>query len=353
MQVQDAFNKQKQAQQYIDMAEAYKAKGEKKNADSNMANARECLKNAKKSIDESIGESTVSNAKLWHYCAVIYYKILAYPELNSLDPNAAAKAAEAIRKLKSNDSEYYNKHASELTAYATGIDNAAYQKGIDDYNSGSYSAAAHDFLMACYASDAVGKYDDQATYNLALSATKCNNYDLAADAYRVVVDNGNADQSVMNEMINAHISSGRASEIVHYVEKVVHDNPDVLIYCFILGTIYGKEGPAYNLEKAIECYDKVIGMDKNYMDAYYNAGAVLIDKAADVYEQANNVDPSSYHNFNAYMEATDAMTAEAKKYDQRALPYLEKCYETNPNDAAVVRVLNGIYTRLKMDKKAY
>ena len=79
---------------------------------------------------------------------------------------------------------------------------------------------------------------------------------------------------------------------------------------------------------------------------------MLIDKASEVYQAANDKDPSEYSNFNAYLAATDAMAEEAKGYDERALPYVEKTYELLPDDPAVKQALKGIYTRLKMLDKA-
>ena len=46
------------------------------------------------------------------------------------------------------------------------------------------------------------------------------------------------------------------------------------------------------------------------------------------------------------------MAAQAKVYDERALPYVEKTLELQPEDAAVKQALKGIYTRLKMMDKA-
>ena len=99
-------------------------------------------------------------------------------------------------------------------------------------------------------------------------------------------------------------------------------------------------------------YEKAIQENDKYADAYYNAGALLIDKASEIYQEANDKDPSEYSNFNAYLAATDEMAAQAKVYDERALPYVEKTLELQPEDAAVKQALKGIYTRLKMMDKA-
>ena len=130
-------------------------------------------------------------------------------------------------------------------------------------------------------------------------------------------------------------------------------NTNQPIYYFILGTIYGnRESSLYNIDSALEAYNKAIEENDKYADAYYNAGALLIDKASEIYQAANDKDPSEYSNFNAYLKATNEMMDEAKQYDTRALPYVEKTYELLPGDPAVKQALKGIYARLKMTDKA-
>ena len=48
----------------------------------------------------------------------------------------------------------------------------------------------------------------------------------------------------------------------------------------------------------------------------------------------------------------DVMVAEAKGYDEQALPYVEKAYELLPDDAAIKQALRTLYVRLKMMDKA-
>ena len=107
-----------------------------------------------------------------------------------------------------------------------------------------------------------------------------------------------------------------------------------------------------SLEKALEYYNKTIAEDANYADAYYGAGVLLMNKAAEISKEADEKDPSEYSNFNAYLDATDKLAAEAKTYNERALPYMEKAYELLPSDEAVKHALKTLYTRLKMMDKA-
>ena len=161
------------------------------------------------------------------------------------------------------------------------------------------------------------------------------------------------DPQLVNDMINTYISLHREGEIVDQIEGMAKKYTDQPVYYFILGTIYGnRESEIYDLEKALGYYESAIAENQAYADAYYNAGALLIDKASEIYQAANDKDPSEYSNFNAYLAATDAMAEEAKSYDQRALPYVEKTYELLPDDPAVKQALRGIYARLKMMDKA-
>ncbi len=388
MQRQNANNYQRQAQQLIDAADDYKAVNKMDKAAKQMNNAKILMGKAKASIDAaSQHEATMNQAKTWHYYAVIYYKIGAYPEFYDLEPNAFALVLSAVEKVKELDNNYYMQNGQELASYVRGIDNTYYQLGVESFNSGNYEEAMVDFKKANDAAMKIDSYDDAAMINYATCAVKCGKYDAAAEAYEELLAKGfdeasiysgliNAyrelgqgeksvemievarakypeDPQLVNDMINTYISLHREGEIVDQIEAMAKRYTEQPVYYFILGTIYGNSGSEiYDLEKALGYYESAIAENASYADAYYNAGALLIDKASDIYKEANEKDPSEYSNFNAYLAATDAMVDEAKGFDQRALPYVEKTYELLPDDPAVKQALRGIYTRLKMNDKA-
>ncbi len=388
MKRQDANNYQRQAQQLIDAADDYKAVNKMEKAAKQMSNAKILMQKAKASIDAAAQhESTMNQGKTWHYYAVIYYKIGAYPEFYDLDPDAYTKVLDAVEKLKQVDRNYYNQNGQELASYVRGIDNAYYQLGVDSFNNGNYEDAMLNFQKATDAAAKIDAVDDAAMINLATCASKVGNFQVAADTYEALLakgfdepsiysglinayrELGQGDKSVemievarikypedpqlVNDMINTYLTLHREGEIVDQIEAMAKKYTEQPVYYFILGTIYGnRESEIYDLEKALAYYEMAIAEDANYADAYYNAGALLIDKAAGIYQEANDKDPSEYSNFNAYLAATDAMAAEAKSFDERALPYVEKTYELIPDDPAVKQALRGIYARLKMMDKA-
>lgn len=388
MQRQNANNYQRQAQQLIDAADDYKAVNKMEKAAKQMKDAKILMQKAKASIDAAAQhESTMNQAKTWHYYAVIYYKIGAYPEFYDLDPEAFTKVLMAIEKIQEIDPKYYQQMGQELASYVRAIDNTYYQLGVESYNSGNYEEAMVDFRRASEAAAKIGSVDDAAMINLATCAIKIGQYDVAAATYETLIANGFNDASIysglinayrelgageksmemigvaramypddpqlVNDMINTYLTLHREAEIVDQIEAMAKKFTDQPIYYFILGTIYGnRESSIYDIEKALGYYEQAIAENAEYADAYYNAGALLIDKASEIYQAANDKDPSQYSNFNAYLAATDALEAEAKTYDERALPYVEKTYQLLPDDPAVKQALRGIYTRLKMMDKA-
>ena len=388
MQVQNAFNKQKEAQQYIDQAEAFKTQNKTDKAAKQMQNAKLTIQKAKEAIDlASANDQTMNQAKTWHYYAVIYYKIGAYPEFVDLDHNAFEKTLTAFEKIKALDDEYYQRNKREFQTYGGNIGARYYDLGANSYNEGDFEDAYNNFKKAYDAAAVVGGKDNSALLNGAMCAMKINRFNEAIEMLQTMQANGveepavyqnlaaayrgagdtdkmletiqvarekfPEDENIMNEMINAYLTVHREDEIIPQIEEMAEKNTNQPVYYFILGTIYGNpDSKLYDIEKSLSSYDKAIAENENYADAYYNAGALLIDKASQIYQEANEKDPSQYANFNAYLKATDDMAAEAQTYDQRALPYVEKTYQLLPDDAAVKQALKGIYTRLKMNDKA-
>ncbi|MBO7470059.1 MAG: hypothetical protein J6T37_08190 [Bacteroidales bacterium] len=388
VQVQNAFNNQKSAQQYIEQAEALRTQNKVDKAAKQMQNAKMMIQKAKDAIDAaSQHEATMNQAKTWHYYAVIYYKIGAYPEFVDIDHDAFVKTLDAFVKIQNLDTDYYMRNRGEFQQYASNIGARYYDLGANSYNEGNFEDAYINFKKAYDATAIIGGKDNSALLNAALSAMKVEKFDESVAMFEMLIANGleeptvysnmaaayrgagntdkmletitiarekfPEDEAVMNEMINSYLTLHREAEIIDQIRAMAEANTNQPIYYFILGTIYGnRESDLYSIDNALEAYNKAIEENDKYADAYYNAGALLIDKASEIYQAANDKDPSEYSNFNAYLKATNEMMDEAKEYDQRALPYVEKTYELLPGDPAVKQALKGIYARLKMTEKA-
>lgn len=380
IQVQNAFNFQKTAKQYIEQADAFKVQNKIEKADKQMTNAKLALQKAKDAIDAaSTHEATMNQAKTWHYYAVVYYYIGAYPEFASIDIEANAKVLSAVEKIRQLDPDYYVQMGQELSSYVRNIGNGFYQLGVDSFNNGNYEDACTNFQKAVSASQKIGLVDDAAMQNLALCYTKTEKFNEAAQVYEQLISNGideaniysglinayreagNGEKSVefiniarekypedaqlVNDMINTYLTLHRESEIINQILEMAEKYPEQPVYYFILGTIYGnEESELFSIENALVCYDNVIKIDANYVDAYINAGSILIDQAADKYNEANDLPIDKVAEYKKMME-------EGKAFDEKALPYVVKAYELSP-EPAIKQALKMCYVRLKMADKA-
>lgn len=233
------------------------------------------------------------------------------------------------------------------------LDNYYYGLGVDNYNNGKYHDAMAYFKQANDAAIKIGLFDEAAMINYALSAIKLGKYDMAVSTYYKLMSKGYDDQDLANSIINAYLTDNKESEIINIIEHMANKYTDQPVYYNILGTIYGKsESQLFNIDKALGYFRKAIAVNKNYTEAYYEAGAMLMNNAAHIYQKVNDKDPMEYSSFKAYLDATDAMAAEAKAYDEQAIPYMEKAYQLSPDDQAIKHALKTLYTRLKLMDKA-
>lgn len=387
MKRQDANNYQRNAQQYIEAADSYKAANKTDKAAKQMANAKISMQKAMTSIDAAAEhEATMNQAKTWHYYAVIYYKIGAYPEFYDLEPNAKDKVLTAVEKIRQIDENYYRQNGQEISSYVRNIDNIYYQLGFDSFNNGNYEDAMVNFQKANEAASIIDGMDDVALMACATSAIKLEKYDVAVEIFNSLIESGFDDVTnysglinayrelgegdlsieainkarekypdnpqIINDMINTYLTLHREGEIVDQIEAMAQKFTEQPVYYYILGTIYSNmDSEIFDVEKSLEFYGKTIDEDENYADAYYGAGVLLMNKAAEISKDADDKDPKDFANFNAYLDATDKLADEAKEYNERALPYMEKAYQLLPTDDAVKHALKTLYTRLKMNDK--
>ena len=154
------------------------------------------------------------------------------------------------------------------------------------------------------------------------------------------------DESLINEQINAYLKLKREAEIIDQIKEMADKNNDNSVYCLIIGTIYSnQESELYNVDSALVYYDRAITINPTDENAYINVGSMYIDKSAALINKANELPLDKFKEY-------DALIAEAKVFDEKALPYVEKAYELVPDDNAIRQALRTLYVRLKMMDKA-
>ena len=382
----NAFNYNKNAQGYITIAEQLSKQNRADKAAKQMGFAKIELGKAKASIDLAANhDETKNEARTWHYYGIVYYKIAAYPEFNDLDPDALNKSLNAFIKIIELDPAYANDRQNlfDIYQHIQSITSNYFNKGAVAYENGEYKEAIECYKSAYKSNSVIGQQDNEALLiaaQIALYNAKeyemaveiCNQllanqyespkvYQYLAVAYSQMgndeemlkyINEGRAkfpeDESLINEQINAYLKLQREAEIVDQIEEMAAKQTSNPIYYFILGTIYGNsESTLYNIDSALGYYQKALELDPNHVDSYINIGSMYIDKSAALYNAANELgfDKESLKKY-------DIMVAEAKAFDEKALPYVEKAYELVPGDDAIKQALRTLYVRLKMMDKA-
>ena len=379
----NAYNYNKNAQAYIQTAEQLMVQNRTDKAAKEMNNAKIMLERAKASIDLAANhDETKNDAKTWHYYSVIYLKIATYPEFASLDAEALGKTAQALAKIIELDETYFKQNAGEIYTYIQSVTTNYFNQGAVAYESGDYVKAIDSYINAYETMAIIGQKDNEALMVAAQIAVMASEYNKAIELCTTLLNDGfetpqvyqymaiaqgslenndamveylqkgrekfPEDEALINEQINAYLKLQREAEIVDQIGEMAAKQTSNPIYYFILGTIYGNPNSTlYNVDIALENDNNALRLDPNHVDSYINIGSMYIDKSAALYNAANELgfDRESQKKY-------DIMVAEAKGFDEQALPYVEKAYEMVPDDAAIRQALRTLYVRLKMMDKA-
>ncbi len=377
----NAFNNNKYAQQYIESAEQLRTQNRVEKAEKEMNNAKIMLEKAKTAIDLAANhDETKNEARTWHYYGIVYYKIAAYPEFNSLDPDALEKCFEAFKMINELDPKYHKDNYADIAQHIVSIASNYVNKAAANYEAGDYVAAINCYKKAYDAMEVIGQKDNEALLFAAQTAVMAKEYNTAIELCEILINNEYAapqvyqfmamaqgglenndamiqyiqtgrekfpeDENLINEQINAYLKLKREAEIIDQIKEMASKNNENSVYCFILGTIYGNsESSLHSIDSAMVYYEKAIAINPNDENAYINIGSMFIDKSAALINKANDLPIDQ-------IEEYDAMIAESKVYDEKALPFVEKAYELVPGDEAIKQALRTLYVRLKMMDKA-
>ena len=380
----NAFNYNKNAQGYITTAEQLNKQNRAEKAAKQMGFAKIELQKAKTSIDLAAEhEETKNEARTWHYYGIVYYKIAAYPEFHDLDPEALDKSFTAFAKIPALDPEYANDRQNMFDIYQhiQSITSNYFNRGAVAYENGEYADAIKCYLAAYNSMLVIGQQDNEALLiaaQIALYNAKeyektveiCNQllaaqhespkvYQYLAVAYNQMgndeemlkyINEGRAkfpeDDNLVNEQINAYLKLKREAEIIDQIKEMANKNSENSVYCLIIGTIYSnQESELYNVDSALVYYNRAIEVNPTDENAYINVGSMYIDKSAALINKANELPLDKFKEY-------DELIAEARVFDEKALPYVEKAYELVPGDDAIKQALRTLYVRLKMMDKA-
>ena len=337
------------------------------------------IKEAKEAIDPAVAHpKTMVDAKAWFYRGNVYLAIMMSedPEVRALseDPLSVAEAS-YNKALELDDKERYKAEIIERIPF---LAEQYYNQGVQLYNKQDYGKATQSFVKAMETNARVGRVDTLALFNAALCAELAeNNTDAkkyynellkigytgehnavpiyislsrlhkaekdtvgAIEVIRQGLDRYPGDFNLLIEETNIHLSSGNVEAAQKNLERVIEvdaTNPTIF---FAVGTTYDQMG---NKDKAANAYKKAIELNPDYFDANYNLGALYVNEAASIIEEANQLPLGDPKYDVAKKNADDKLMA--------ALPYLEKANQIDPKELNTLVTLKEIYARTNQMEK--
>lgn len=340
------------------------------------------LDKALEAINQCINDPTTSaEAKTWVLRGNIYFEIsnATDEKFKSLDPDPITKGLESFTKAIELDpkKEYYEEIVAKLNWQRNNYFNAA----VDAYNKQNYQDAMKFFAAGA---DVIGIAQVSDTASL-LNAAYCaaiardskssikyyeellkggyksvNLYVQLSDLYRQDSLKEQALQMIQDGLqlypgdlrlflaeTNIYLTFNETDKALANLTAAVEKdktNPSVF---FALGTIYDRIANDPNtseanrpemFNKAISTYQEAINLKADYFEPYYNIGALYVNKASAINDEANKLPLDQTDKF-------DLMKKEADNLLDLATPFLEKASELQPGDLNTLYSLKQIYAR--------
>jgi tetratricopeptide (TPR) repeat protein len=212
------------------------------------------------------------------------------------------------------------------------------------FNAGlaAYNAKEYDKAIKYYKEAAQYGYNGARTYSMIANSYQLKKDTLGAlETLKEGFEKYPKDNGVLTSMIQIYLDMNKTEDAMKYLDMAIEQDPTNATYYFAQGTLYEKMN---NEEGAISAYEKAIKNDDTFFNAYYNLGALYYNKGVQQIEVANKVPASDNEK---YMEETK----KADQWWEKAIPYMEKCRQINPDDKMTLESLKNLYYRMKqMDK---
>lgn len=362
---------------------SFAQKAEVRDAAANLKKGK--LDKAKESIELAIKDPASSaDPKTWLTRANIYLDIYSspLPMYKALSPNALDVAKESLAKVKALDPK--NELKDDVAKANTNLVAGLYNTGAVFYGAKNYTEAAKAFEETYLLNKELGKVDTASIFNAGLSSELGKDENSAIKYYTLLVDLKYPQAPVFSSLAVMLINKGKFDEAKVVIEKgklQFPDNFDMLIAetnIFLKTgqtekalnalesalkkdttnqTIYFAVGANYNIlgndvtkpadfraacyQKAEKAYLKALSIKPDYFDASYNLGALYVNKASGIIEEANKLPLSETVKY-------DKLKGDADVFLKLAIPYLEKAHKLEAKDMSSMSALKEIYTRLQM-----
>ena len=356
------------------------------------------LLKAKKAIDESYLKQTTTpftkskdETKMYYYRGAIYldYWMLSNYDTEILKNVIAVGESEMNEATfgsfsKCLDLDIKNQWKSDINNKINIYRNLSINNGVDCFQKKNYLGAFNSFKMGLEMYNVLSLTDTLAMINAALSAEKMKNsneaykyykmcadvnYGKGAEMYQSMIRVLNAEEVKNEEKILNVIDEGKQRFPKDYIlnieefnywyskrdnekaqqalENAIESDPTNKVLHFNIGVTYDNISNKYHKEnkhdvaftymnKAINGYKKAIELDDNYVDAYYNLGALYYNQSITAKSVAGDYSGEKY----------DKEMKSANEMLKKAIPLLEKVLSLSPSDKSTLTVLKSLYFNL-------
>jgi len=148
-------------------------------------------------------------------------------------------------------------------------------------------------------------------------------------------------ETLLVELINFYISKDKADDALNYIDLAIKENPKNASYWTAKGSMYERIGQP---ENAIDWYKKALQVDSSQFTPYYNLSVIYFNRGVEAINLASQIPPSQNEKYEAEMQ-------KANEHFRMSLPYIEKAYELDSTEIAIMESLKTIYYRLQMNDK--
>ncbi|MFH6769023.1 tetratricopeptide repeat protein [Gaetbulibacter aquiaggeris] len=171
--------------------------------------------------------------------------------------------------------------------------------------------------------------------NIALIYVSKDDNDNALAAMKDAREESPDDINLLLSEANIYYKMGNTEEFKNLLQLATTKDPNNAELQYNLGVIAAESD---HPEEAMSYYKKAIEIDANYINAYINSAALVLNKEQALIEEMNGLGTS---------KKDDLRYDELRKMRQdvykEAVPYLEKALEIDPKNISAAKTLHNIY----------
>jgi tetratricopeptide (TPR) repeat protein len=212
-----------------------------------------------------------------------------------------------------------------------------YNAGLTAFKAENWPKAIEYFELS-----AKNDYNSQSCYNFMYQAYQSNGDTLTAiTRLKEGFEKFPTDEALMYELIKFYIRTGKAEDALQYIEKAIDDAPENASLWSAKGSMLEKIGKE---EDAIKAYLKSAEIDPKELTPWYNLSVIYYNRGVKLYNESVDIPASEKKRY-------EETLAKAEEQLKEGLPFVEKAYELNPNEIAILESLRMFYYRLRINDK--